>query len=109
MANGIVVEVRTDDTRVKEGTSARTGKPYHIVEQVAYAHLPGQPYPQRCVIGVPDNEQPYQAGLYTLSSDSYFVGRFEQLMFRPRLDRESRRELPQSAGGPSRVKEASNG
>lgn len=97
MAQGLVVEVRSDDVKVKEGTSARTQKPYRIVEQTAYAHLPGQPYPQRCTIGVPDNEEPYAPGLYPVSPDSYFVGRFEQLMFRPRLERGQRRDLPASA------------
>ena len=80
----------------KSGTSARTQKPYHIREQQAFAHLPGQPYPVQCVVNLEDGEPPYSPGLYRLADTSFFVGRFGQLMMRSRLDRDSRVDLNKS-------------
>lgn len=89
----IVVEIRSDEIRSKSGVSARTNKQYSIREQDGFIHLPGQPYPQKCKLALDDGAAPYQPGIYELDPESYFVGRFDQVMIRLRLDRASREML----------------
>lgn len=86
----IKIEVKADAIRTKAGTSARTGKPYSIREQEAYAHITDregkpQPYPVKIVIALGDDQPPYQPGDYTLSAASLWVNRFQQLELSPVL------------------------
>lgn len=92
---GITVEIRNDEVRRKEGVSARTGNGYVIREQAGFIHLPQEPYPQRCSLTLDDEAPPYQPGIYVLSDSSYYIGRFDQVMLRVRLDRDSRKPLSQ--------------
>lgn len=87
--------VHSSDVRVNSGTSAKTGRDYHIREQESFVELPGRPYPVPVKIRLQDNEAPYEPGIYVLHPDSYFVGRFGDLQVRARLDRASRQPLEQ--------------
>lgn len=87
------IEIRDTDVKVKSGTSARTGKDYSIREQEAWAHLDDKPYPSRVVVTVDDDAPPYEPGYYDVAPQSFFVGRFDQMMFRLRLERATRTDL----------------
>lgn len=71
------------DARSIEGKRGQ----FTLYEQEAYAHLPGRRYPERFVITLPKerNGKPYAVGQYTLASESFYVGRFNQLECRPVL------------------------
>jgi len=80
----IKIEVSSDTVITRSGISARTGKPYSMREQEAYAHTvsrDGQPskYPQRIKITLGDTQAPYQPGLYTVAPESFYTDRFESL------------------------------
>jgi len=86
----IKIEINSASFEQKSGTSARTGKPYSIREQEAWAFLTDregkpQPHPQRIKITLADGEQPYNPGAYQLDPSSLFVGDFSQLNIRARL------------------------
>lgn len=86
----IKIEITTPSFEEKRGTSARTGKPYSIREQEAWAFLcdregKPQPHPQRIKVTLDDQQAPYNPGLYQLDPSSIFVGDFAQLNIRARL------------------------
>lgn len=94
------VQVLSSEVRTKSGTSARTGKSYSIREQSGFIQLGAKPFPVEVTMSLEDAEPPYQPGDYAVSEDSFFVGRFNQLQVRLRLDRSSRQDL---AGKPKAV------
>jgi hypothetical protein len=86
----IKIEITSAEVRTKNGTSARTGKPYSIREQDGYAHTydrSGKPnhYPVRLSISLGDEPQPYPPGVYSLLPDSLYTNRFNQLEISPVL------------------------
>ena len=96
------IEVHDDAVKTKSGHSAKTGNAYSIREQEAFILLPGQPYPQKVKLTLDEEATPYQPGVYQIAAQSFFVGRFEQLQVRLRLDRASRKPLsasPKPANG----------
>lgn len=79
------IEVKSTEVETRTGTSPRTGKPYTIRSQVAYAFTlerNGQPrsYPERISLNLEDNDQPYPVGVYYLDDRSVYVGDFGRLM-----------------------------
>lgn len=91
------VEVRSKETDIKQGVSARSGKEYRIEEQNAYLFLGDEPYPQKVRITLPDNEPAYEPGYYEVSPHSFYVGGFSQLQCRLRLDRSTRQPLREAS------------
>lgn len=82
----IKVEVQSAEVISKSGTSAKTGKPYSIREQAAYAYLydrngNAEPHPRPIRIGLDDGQNPYSPGNYLLTPESIFVGGFGELKF----------------------------
>lgn len=79
----IKIEVKTTDVSTKSGISSKTGKPYTIREQEAWAHLYSvggpHPYPSRVLITLEDNDPPYPPGAYTLDPSCLYAGRFGTL------------------------------
>lgn len=80
----IKIEVESAETVTKSGVAAKTGKPYNIREQKAYAYTvapDGKPnrYPTSIKISLRDEQPPYQPGLYTLSPASLYTNKFDQL------------------------------
>lgn len=78
------IEVKTNEVQVKSGVSAKSGKPYNIRTQEAYAHTFDKdgrpaPYPVRVVLTLPDGGFPYQPGTYQLDPRCIYVDRFGSL------------------------------
>jgi len=72
------IEVKNSEVKVKSGNAKRTGRPYTIREQEAYLHVPGAAYPERCVLNLEDDQEPYAPGIYETSNELY-VGDFGRL------------------------------
>lgn len=80
----IKIEISKDTVETRSGISAKTGKPYSMREQEAYAHTVGRDghpakYPQRIKITLQDNQVAYPVGLYTVAPESFYVDRFDSL------------------------------
>lgn len=85
------VTVETEAVDVKNGTSAKTGKPYSIREQEAWILMYGKdgkpyPHPQKFKLTLDDDqEKPYPLGQYILDPASLYIDRFGQIAIRARL------------------------
>lgn len=84
------VQVETTVIDAKNGTSAKTGKPYSIREQEAWAFTYDRdgklhPHPQRIRLTLDDDQKPYEIGTYQLDPASLYVDRFGQIAIRARL------------------------
>jgi len=84
------IQVETMMVDAKNGTSAKTGKPYSIREQEAWMYgfdREGKqhPHPQRIRLTLDDDQQPYPVGTYQLDPSSIYVDRFNQIAIRARL------------------------
>jgi len=91
------VQVETTVFDLKQGTSAKTGKPYSIREQEAWMFGYGrdgkpQPHPQKIKLTLDDDQNPYEVGTYQIDPASLYVDRFGQVAIRVRL-----RAIAQSA------------
>ncbi len=75
----IKIEIQNPTVENVAGTSSRTGKPFSFNKQEAYAHIPGQHYPQRIELTLEDNSTGYPAGNYTIQPESLYVDRFGRL------------------------------
>jgi hypothetical protein len=80
----IKIEVSSDTVETRSGVSAKTGKPYSMREQEAYAHTVNRDgviskYPQRIKITLGDKQAPYSPGFYTVGPESFYVDRFASL------------------------------
>ena len=79
----IKIEVKSAEVTTKSGIAAKTGKPYSIREQEAWAFLCSvtgpQPYPSRTVLNLEDDQPPYPPGQYTIDASSIYVGDFGSL------------------------------
>ena len=89
----IKVTVAQTAVRVIKGVSEKTpGKPrpYEFRVQPAYAHTVDEqgnasPYPDKCEIGLDDNQQPYAVGDYQLHPSSVYIDRNGRWAVQPRL------------------------
>lgn len=77
----IKIEVASAEVFTKSGIAAKSGKPYTIREQEAFAYVTdrnGQPqkYPAKIRINLNDDQAPYAVGNYTISPSSFYVDRF---------------------------------
>jgi hypothetical protein len=84
------VEVSSANFSLKEGVSAKTGKPYKIREQEGWMYCYGrdgkpQPHPQLIRVTLDDDQEPYQPGNYILCPSSIYIDRFGQPAIRARL------------------------
>lgn len=74
------IEIVKPEVREITGTSKRTGQPYRLRKQEAYLHQPGQQYPQKFEILLPDDmPNGYRSGYYRLSDDALYIDRFGSL------------------------------
>lgn len=69
------------DTR---NITTKNNQPMTIYSQHAYLHREGEKYPLPFQLNL-DSSHGYQAGLYSLSPESLYVGQFNKLECRPRL------------------------
>lgn len=79
----ILIEVKSPVVTEINGTS-KAGKPYHMRKQTAWAytfdqHGKPQPFPERIEFNLNDQQEPFGAGRYTISPQSFFVGDFNSL------------------------------
>lgn len=79
------IEVQTSHVDEFSGVSNRTGKPFTIRKQEAWAHLPGEPYPRAIAIPLGRDQEPYAPGTYALDPRSFYVDKFGSLSLRPAL------------------------
>ncbi len=81
----IDIEIESTAVKTKSGTSAKTGKPYSIREQDAWAYLlhpdtkQRQKHPVAIVLTLEDGQEPYAVGSYILHPASIYVGGFGRL------------------------------
>lgn len=80
----VKIEISTTEVKTKSGVAARTGKPYTIREQEAYAYTvdpAGQPsrYPSRIKINLRDDQPAYSPGMYYVAPESFFVDKYDNL------------------------------
>lgn len=87
-----MIRITVAQTTVRElkGTSAKTGRDYHLRFQTGYAHTVDRdgntpPYPERVEIPLERDQQPYTPGEYTLSPSAVYVDRDGRLSISPRL------------------------
>lgn len=85
MSLPIMIEITSDATRTRSGTSGRTGRDYSIEEQDAWLHKPGQAYPDRICITLEKGQVPYRPGNYNLAAESFYPDRYGGLAVRPVL------------------------
>lgn len=83
MSFNIRVKINSTDVEVKSGTNARG--PWQIREQEGFLFKSGDEYPEKIVLVLDDNAQPYQPGMYELDEKSIYVGKFKQPQLRMRL------------------------
>jgi hypothetical protein len=81
----IIIEITSTEIKTRSGTSARTGNPYTMREQIGYLHKAGDPYPEKIKISLEDNQPPYHTGNYDLSPSSFYVDKYDSLSVRPVL------------------------
>lgn len=85
------IEIKDGTVQTRSGVSAKTGKPYNIREQEAYAYVAGRdgkpaPYPVRISIALSDEGPGYNPGTYHLDPACIYVDRFGGLAIgKPRL------------------------
>lgn len=66
------VEITSTAVDQRSGTSKKTGQPWEIRTQEAYIHKQGQPYPEKVVLTLQDNQLAHQIGVYTLDLNQCF-------------------------------------
>jgi len=86
----IKIEIQSTDLLTKSGVSAKTGRPYNMREQSAWAHTCDRngkpnPYPVRLALMLNDDQSAYAPGLYTLAPESLYTDKFNQLQIFPIL------------------------
>jgi len=85
------VEVENTKVNVKSGVSARTGKPYNMRKQEAWAYCydaegKAHKHPQKITLTVPDDRTDgYPAGAYFVHPNSLYLDKWGQLSIKTRL------------------------
>lgn len=85
------VEIESPKVDVKNGTSAKSGKPYSIREQVGWIYAfdnEGKPFKhaQQTRLTLPDDQPaPYPVGVYVVHPASIYIDRWGQASIKARL------------------------
>lgn len=87
-----MIKVTVAQTTVRElkGTSAKSGRAYHLRFQSGYAHTVDKegntpPFPEKFEISLDTDQAPYAVGDYTLHPSAVYVDRDGRLAISPRL------------------------
>lgn len=72
----VIIKVETTEVRTASGTSQRTNREYSIRKQKALLFRPGEQYPDKIEVVVPEGQAHYTPGDYLLHPSSYVVDRF---------------------------------
>lgn len=78
----IVIKIESTETRTASGTSARTNREYSIRKQRGLLFRPGEQYPDKIEVVVPEGQAPYAPGDYVLHPSSFGVDRFGAVSLR---------------------------
>lgn len=74
------IEISSTDIRTREVTSQKSGQKFTFVEQDAYVHVPGQPYPVRSRVTLPRGQSnAYPVGMYRTSDNSVRVSPYGEI------------------------------
>lgn len=79
------VEVTTAEFYVRQGVGKTSGKPYKFHEQKCWLFVPGWPYPKELKLTLNPEDPIYDIGEYRLDPASFDVGRYGDLVVRPKL------------------------
>jgi hypothetical protein len=71
----MLIEVKTEQVMVKEGTARGSGRPYKIREQAAWVDT-GKAYPAEVRVRLADDQAPFPVGVYTISPGCFWVDRY---------------------------------
>lgn len=87
-----MIKITVAQSTIKEvkGISAKSGKPYHMRFQTAYAHTVDKdgnppPYPEKFEVILDTDAPPFTPGDYTLSPSALFIDKDGRLQCAPRL------------------------
>lgn len=85
-----MIRIDIDDASVNVRSGTNTRGPWQSREQTAWVHLferngTPQPHPQRMIVRLDDDQQPYPVGKYQLADNSFYLGDFGRLTLYPRL------------------------
>lgn len=87
-----MIKITVAQSTVKEvkGISAKSGKPYHMRFQTAYAHTVDKdgnppPYPEKFEVILDTDAAPFAPGDYTLSPSALYIDKDGRLQCAPRL------------------------
>jgi|GEM_PF-2784532 len=84
--NELKIEIfSSEDVRIFEGISSKTGNPFKIRTQNAYFYTPLKPHPIEFQLSLNENEPPYKEGFYAIDPSSFYRNRFDDLGFRLKL------------------------
>jgi len=86
----IKITITSAAVHMKSGTSSKTGKPYEIREQEAWAHFIGpdskpHAFPTKIMLMLEKQEAPHALGDYYLHPSSIQPGRFGSIQVKPVL------------------------
>ena len=99
----ITIEILSAEVKTRKGISQKNNKPYSICQQDAYVKLINDPYPVRITLNIKQDEfgtpHPFQPGIYTLSPESFYVDKYQNLCISPVL-------IAQSSNKPQPVTKA---
>jgi hypothetical protein len=78
------VEIKSTDIDSFSGISKKTGQPFAIRSQTAYAHTFDRngvqfPYPQQIKISLDDDQLPFAVGAYVVAPQCIYVDKFGKL------------------------------
>lgn len=71
----LLIEVKSNEV-IQRNLTTKKNKQMTLHEQQVYFHIVGAAYPVRGRINVPDDRQPYQAGMYVLSGNNFYTDNF---------------------------------
>lgn len=75
----VTIDNNPDNVRVREGE--KNGRKWKMVNQTIWVHRPGDPYPTKMEITLPNDQNPYFPGDYSLDLNEYVsVGQFSALI-----------------------------
>lgn len=77
--------IEIESTHVNQRNGSNDRGPWEIREQEAWLYLGDSKHSQRLVIPLQKGQSAYAVGIYQLSEESLWVGRFNQLNVTPRL------------------------
>lgn len=79
-----MIKIEIKDPTVETRSGTKNGRDWSMRQQTAYAHTVNRngtvnAYPEKMIITLNNDQQPYQAGTYTLDPSSLYVGDFNSL------------------------------